>query len=99
VKLRFSGPARRQASDIDTWWRENRPSSPDLFARELRDARLMLEGAPESGTPYSVPGDRSYRRVVLRRTKAHLYYFLDHENGHIEVAAVWSMYRGRGPTL
>jgi hypothetical protein len=47
VKIRFSGPAQKQADRLDRRWRKHRPDVPDLFARELETARQSLLVAPE----------------------------------------------------
>lgn len=35
LRVELSEQARKQLHAIDAWWSENRPASPDLFAREL----------------------------------------------------------------
>ena len=96
MKVDLSEEARAQAHEIDAWWRENRPAAPELFTNELADALTKLEQKPNLGTPYEA-GTKKVRRVLLRRTHYHLYFV--EEADSLFVVAVWSVYRGRGPTL
>jgi plasmid stabilization system protein ParE len=95
VKVELSGEARAEVERADAWWRENRPAAPDLFANELDQALVALEGAPGLGLRYELkPG---IRRLLLQRTSYHLYFLVQADR--VYVVAVWSAYRGRGPAL
>lgn len=95
MKVELSDEARAAAGRADAWWRENRPAAPDLFANELDQALLALDGSPGVGLRYDPkPG---VRRLLLRRTGYHLYFLA--EADRVFVVAVWSAYRGRGPEL
>jgi plasmid stabilization system protein ParE len=95
VKVEFSDEAKTQVRRIDSWWRANRPSSPDLFTRELELASLTLEDTPGLGVRYDrKPG---VRRLLLRRTHYHLYFVEEAERVH--VVAVWSAFHERAPEL
>ena len=95
MKVELSGEARAQVERADAWWRENRPAAPDLFANELDQALIALEGAPGVGLRYApMPG---IRRLLLQRTSYHLYFLVQADR--VYVVAVWSAYRGRGPAL
>jgi len=39
------------------------------------------------------------RRVVLPKTRHHVYYEVDRKNDLVMILAVWGAPRGRGPTL
>lgn len=95
MKVELSGEARAEVERADAWWRENRPAAPDLFANELDQALIALEGAPGLGLRYEPkPG---IRRLLLQRTSHHLYFLVQADR--VYVVAVWSAYRGRGPAL
>jgi plasmid stabilization system protein ParE len=98
VKLRLSEDAQQDIERIDAWWRENRPAAPLLFLQELRDAIEQIETHPESGTPYKT-AQKTYRRVVLPKTRYLLYYEYDKGTDLLAVATVWSARRGSGPKL
>jgi hypothetical protein len=99
VKLRLAGPARRQADRIDRWWRENRPDVGDLFAREFDTARRMIPESPNLGTPYVKRHGILIRRVLLPKTRNHVYYEARTQEDIVMILAVWGAPRGRGPTL
>jgi plasmid stabilization system protein ParE len=96
LKVEFSDEAQVQVQQIDAWWRQNRPSAPDLFTAELDEAVLRLERTPTLGTPYHGSVNAA-RRMLLRRTHYHVYFIERAES--LYVLAVWNVYRGRGPNL
>jgi plasmid stabilization system protein ParE len=99
VKVRISDPAKRQAREIDRWWRANRQAAPTLFAEELAEARRLLTKTPDLGSPYVERRGVLVRRVLLRKSQNHVYYEIDRVNGIVIILAVWGAPKGRGPTL
>lgn len=99
MKVRIAGPAREQARAIDRWWRANRPAAPKLFAQEVAEARRLLSSTPDMGSPYVDRQGVLVRRVLLRKTRNHVYYEIDHANGVVMIIAVWGAPKGEGPTL
>lgn len=93
----FQRKAIQEVIDIDEWWRSNRPESPDLFAREL--ARMLDAVALMPMLGVSARDSRliNVRRVLLRKTRYHLYYRVREDN--LEVLAVWHTARAEGPGL
>ncbi|HSM91865.1 MAG TPA: type II toxin-antitoxin system RelE/ParE family toxin [Anaeromyxobacteraceae bacterium] len=95
MKVELSDEARSAVARIDSWWRANRPSAPDLFLDELAQALVALEDTPGIGARYEPkPG---VRRLLLRRTRYHLYFM--EQPDRVFVVAVWSTSRGGGPQL
>jgi plasmid stabilization system protein ParE len=99
VKTRLTAPARRQADRINHWWRENRTAVPRLFAQELADARSMIADRPEIGSPYTERQGVLVRRVLLPKTRHHVYYEIDRKNDLVMILAIWGTPRGSGPQL
>lgn len=99
MKIRLVGPARRQADVIDRWWRENRPAARDLFAREMSDARRLLSATPDAGAPFTTRRGVVVRRLLLPRTRCHIYYEVHRETDAVMIVAVWGAPRGGGPKL
>jgi len=99
MKLFFTPEADRQAVEMDTWWREHRAGVSDLFARELSEVRELIVGAPTVGTRYSTRGGKLFRRVLMPKTKNHVYFEVDEARELIIVHAIWGAPRGRGPRL
>jgi len=91
--------AEAQAHAADTWWREHREASAELFCQEFAGAADMLAVAPEIGRLYPAGGVPGLRRLLLPRSRYHVYYVHDSENDEVAVLAVWSAVRGRGPKL
>ena len=74
---------------IDDWWRTNRPKAPNLFTRELAAAFGMIAALPNAGRAVPQASVSGVRRILLRRTKFHVYYrFTDDE---VQVLLVWSL--------
>ena len=89
--------ADTQIRIIDDWWRANRRASPDLFLEELAAAFDLVARAPYLGRLYRRSPVRGARRILLRGTRHHVYYFPgEHE---IRILAVWHGDRGSGPPL
>ncbi len=87
--------AEAQASAIATWWSEHREEAPGLFTLELSVAGVRLATAPHVGTVWR----KGVRRLLLPRTRYHVYYAVDDGRAVVEVRAVWHASRGRGPRL
>ena len=76
MKLLWSPVARERAAYIDAWWREERPAAEDLFTRELIAAIQDVLEFPEVPAIYRHLNGEPVRRVLLRKTKQHLYYLV-----------------------
>jgi plasmid stabilization system protein ParE len=96
VKVELSAEAHAQVAKIDAWWRKHRLVAPEMFTAELESALMALEETPTLGIRYVV-GEKNIRRLLLRRTRYHLYFIEQRER--LFIVAVWSAYRGRGPKL
>jgi len=99
VKVRLAVPAQEQADRIDRWWKDNRPAARDLFARELAEARSLLESVPEMGSPYVERHGEIVRRVLLPRSRNHVYYLIDRAQDVVMIVAVWGAPERVGPNL
>jgi len=98
VKINF---ARRALQEIDRnarWWREHRPAARMLFDEELAEALKQIRTNPGLGQLYRVVRGRQQRRVLMPKTKHHVYYRRETAE-RIMVLSVWSAVRGRGPRL
>jgi plasmid stabilization system protein ParE len=95
VRVELSAEALAQIGRIDAWWRAHRPAAPELFAEELEAGLRRLAEVPSAALTYAPKA--GVRRLLLRRTRHHLYVVESPEAVH--VVAVWSAVRGRGPRL
>jgi hypothetical protein len=90
-RVQLTSEARRQLVEIGEWWMENRRKAPDLVLRELARATSLLSVTPRAGKAYRRSTSASYRRLLLRRSRFHVYYVIDE--------AIWNAVRGHGPEL
>ncbi len=75
------------------------PKAPDLLLEELLDAKEQLERFPEAGRSVRRRRFPGLRRVILRRTRYHLYYRYFAQDDEVWVVALWAAVRRRGPQL
>jgi plasmid stabilization system protein ParE len=98
MMVELSPRARREANRYDDWWRANRAAAPGLFEHELARAIAQIATAPQSGIAVRGKGGQDYRRLTLSVTRYYVYWRLLGPQ-HVQVVAVWSAVRGRGPAL
>lgn len=96
--LVVSGAAKAQIEEISAWWAENRQKAPTLFDDELGAALERLASAPWIGAKLRVRS-RSLRRLVLQRSRYHVYYRVDSAADQVEIVAIWHTSRGKLPRL
>jgi len=94
-QFRIAKAAFRQIDAADSWWRENRPASPDLFLQELQLALHRIQRAPTVFAPLQDPRFVGLRRLLLSGSRYHIYWVVD--DAHIDVLAVWHTSRGHDP--
>lgn len=95
--VRLSGRAEREMIRIDTRWRSERRSAPDLFRDELNALFDLLATAPEMGVGYGTWQGMLVRRVLLGKSDYHVYYATDQDT--LVIVSVWGARRGSGPRL
>lgn len=97
VKLHLGKRLLRQVEKQEAWWAENRPAVPHLFAREFRDTLEHIRTTPGAGVPCPTPRRPDLRRMLMPKTRNHIYFRVKGQTIHI--FAVWGAPRGRGPKL
>jgi plasmid stabilization system protein ParE len=97
MKLRLTPRALREAKRRKSWWRQNRPLAPDLFEQELEAVLDCILAAPTLGAAYPAEVGVPVRRVLMEKTKAHVYFAV--EDDVIYVLSVWGAQRGQAPKL
>ena len=98
MKLELAPRAVHEAERCARWWRENRPAARMLFNEELRAALDQIRTAPQLGSAYQVVAGQEHRRLLMPRTRYHVYYRVVGRD-RVRVVAVWSAVRARGPRL
>lgn len=99
TRLEVAPRAEAQIRRVAAWWREHRLAAPSLFSNELADALELLATNPAWGAPYAERGGVHVRRVLLRRSRYHVYFSYDGARDLVSVRAVWHCSRGSGPPL
>ena len=72
---------------------------PGLFARELVVAVRQLARSPLSPPAYERANAPAVRRLLLPRTRYHVYFAVDESTRLVRIHAVWHASRGSGPRL
>ena len=98
MKIVLLAEAQRRFEAEDEWWRENRDAK-DLFLDEFEQTLKWIASNPERGQAYRHTRGKLIRRVLLKKSRCHVYYFHDREHEIVEVHTIWGAHRGRGPGL
>lgn len=91
--------AAQQLREIVDWWIANRAAATTLALDEFEHCVRLLESSPDVGLRFHrtpVPG---VRRVVMKRTKNHVYYVHDADNAVVYIIAVWGAPKEGDPVL
>jgi plasmid stabilization system protein ParE len=95
----LTAKARAHLGIIQRWWLANRPAAPDLFAAEFRAAARRVASAPLSVAVYRTMNGREIRRLLMPRTRYHLYFEVHDVSHEVFILAIWHGARGRAPAL
>ena len=98
-RVELSPQARAQIAAINLWWPENRPAAPTLVAAEFETAIQQLTTSPESGRLHDRRRQVPVRKLLMPRSRYHLYYEVDLAIRLVTILAVWHVSRGQGPAL
>lgn len=82
--------ADRQMTEALKWWSANREKAPHLLNEEIDRAIATITSQPDAGLRAPSRKYPRLRRIVLRKTCRHLYYFLDEANDRIEIVGFWN---------
>ncbi|HKY37725.1 MAG TPA: type II toxin-antitoxin system RelE/ParE family toxin [Polyangiaceae bacterium] len=97
MKLVLAPRFVREAERCAGWWRKNRPAARFLFDDELRVVLNQIRTAPQLGTAYVAMASSEHLRVLMPRTRHHVYYRILADQ--VRVVSVWGATRERGPRL
>ncbi len=88
-RIELSPEALEQADLAQSWWNENRPKAPGLFEKELSAALERLAFTPRTGKPYERSKVTGMRRLLMPRTRYHVYYTILEGESLVRVHTVW----------
>jgi plasmid stabilization system protein ParE len=97
MKLRLAPRALAEAKRKKTWWRKNRPAAPDLFEDELNVTLDAILATPALGTDYPSRFEVKVRRVLMPKTRNHVYFTV--KDDELVILSVWGAQQARGPGL
>lgn len=98
MKAFLSKRAARGAERIDERWRKN-ADDPIIFAREFLEAIELLEASRGPGAPFPTEKHPSLRRLLLRKSRCHIYFEIDDAKQTIQILHVWDARRERAPKI
>ncbi len=98
-RVEISPTALAQIALVDVWWCGARPDATTLFVDELDELITLLEASPQVGAPYPAGAVGTMRRLLLPRTRHHVYYDVARDAGVVRIHAIWHAQRGGGPPL
>jgi hypothetical protein len=98
LKVKLSRRAELAVLRIDGRWRES-ANHPDVFLLEMQEAVEFLETVRTPGTPFPTGKHPALRRILLEKSKCHLYFEINQRQGRVDVLTVWDGRRERPPKL
>jgi plasmid stabilization system protein ParE len=70
-----------------------------MFSDELEAAFTLIADLPFAGEGVSHARIHGLRRMLLGRTRYHLYYVVSEDESVVEVLSLWHTSRGKAPRL
>lgn len=82
------------------WWAQHREKAPRLFVEELAAAVAKLRsGADQERQQYAAQSGRIIWRLLMPKTRNHVYYRVSEAAGDVEILLVWNAVAGAAPDL
>ena len=98
MKIVLLDEAQERFETEDRWWRNHRDAE-DLFVVEFQEVLRQVASAPRIGQYYRHARGKLIQRVLMKKTRCHVYYFHDTERDVVEIHSIWGARRRRGPSL
>lgn len=100
MRVRFTPEARDAVRTKRAWWEEHRSKAPTLFVEELAAAVTKLRaGSDQERQQYAVRGGRIIWRLLMPKTRNHLYYRVDDDTDSVEILLIWNAIAAKAPVL
>jgi hypothetical protein len=100
VRVRFTPEARLAIREKRAWWEAHRDKAPRLFLEELADVVAKLRAGTDKGRhEYAVRRGRIIWRILMPKTKNHIYYRIDSAADEAEILLVWNAVGSTAPEL
>lgn len=88
VKIVLLDEAQRRFEAEDEWWREHRDAK-ELFVGEFARTLDQLSSTPSAGKRYRLTRGKLIQRVLMKKTRCHVYDLHDRERDLIEIHSIW----------
>lgn len=100
MRVRFTPEALLAVREKRAWWQQHRDKAPDLFVQELATiVGKLREGADNERQQYAARGGHIIWRILMPKTRNHIYYRLNEGAAEVEVLLVWNSTAGRAPDV
>lgn len=100
MRARFTPEARLAVREKRAWWEAHRQKAPRLFVQELAAIIVKLrDGGDHERQQYAARNGRIIWRLLMPKTRNHIYYRLDEAAGEVEILLVWNAVAGATPDL
>ena len=91
--------AARHIRQLEAWWRIHRTAAPNAVREEVERAMQLIAFQPRIGQRATDVKLANVRRIHLSRIWHYLYYRVNDSPEQIELLALWSESRGKGPPI
>jgi len=98
VRVKLSKRAQDAVARIDARWLAS-ADHPDVFLTEIGEAVEHLETVSAPGTPCPTKKRQQLKRLLLEKSKCHVYFEVNNRKDLINVVTVWDGRRERAPKL
>jgi hypothetical protein len=98
VRVEIVGRAQRSIERIDRRWRKE-ADHPQIFRQELDALIEHLESVSNPGTPCATARRPGLKRMLLEKTKCHVYFVIHDAEQRIDVVQLWDGRRQEPPKL
>lgn len=100
MRVRFTPEARLAVREKRAWREQHREKAPGLFVEELGAVVAKLrDGTDAERQQYGARGGRIIWRILMPKTRNHIYYRVDEAAGDVEVLLVWNAVAARSPDV
>ena len=100
MRARFTPEARSAVREKRAWWQEHREKAPRLFVEELATIVAKLRaGEDEERQQFAARGGRIIWRILMPKTRNHIYYRVNDAGGEVEILLVWNAVAGSTPDV
>ncbi len=100
MRVRFTPEARLAVREKKAWWEQHRDKAPHLFVEELATiVGKLRDGSVAERQNYAARDGHIIWRILMPRTRNHVYYRVNDAAGEVEVLLVWNAIDERTPDI